>query len=790
MVVAVATLAVGIGLNTMIFSVVKAILLNPFGYRQSERLVTISETTPKIPDNPTVDPLTARDLWTRSRSFESMSLYADTAAVVIENGRADIVRGLRVSYGFFDTLGINVEIGRSFLPEEDRPDRKSTVAILSYRMWRDRFGADPAILGRILRLSDSDYLVVGVLPPTFPPLLHGTTELLPEVYMPLGYDFSLNCRACRDFHAIARMKERVTVTEARAELSTVMHNIVQEHPTDYDSAADVAVLPIRDYVLGRVRKPLWAVLGAALFVLVIACTNVAGLLLARASAQARETAVRTALGASWRNLVSHWLIESLLITLPGGMLGLFLVLFGSHTLISLLPSQIPRLAEIRTDRTAVLFALGASLVTAVLCAAAPAWRMSRVDLNEVLKMSPSGSEIRGLWNLRDALVVGELALAFALAVGAGLMFKSFERLTEVDPGYDLHNVLTLTTNVWGPRYVDHQQAILNYYSLVLERVRAAPGVQMAAWTSTLPLDYSVPERLYIVGRAIGTESEAPVVDTYSVSKDYFQVMRIPLKRGRLFESEDSAASPRVALLSESCAQKEFPHQDPVGRQIRLQGDLLTTPWTTVVGVVGDIRQSGLDRAPEMAVYVSQEQEAVIRYYRLVVRTNHDPNLLERTVKDVIASVDNSLPVYHIKSLEDYWAGIMAPRTITLELLAVFSMIALMLGSVGVYGVVSYLVGMRAREIGIRMALGADRWDVLKMVLRHGILLSAGGVVLGFGISLIMTRFLAGLLFDVSDLDWPTSLLVTLVLISVAVSSSYFPARRAASVDPLVVLRDQ
>jgi putative ABC transport system permease protein len=787
---AVLTLALGIGVNTVVFGLVKAVLLHPVGYRQPDHLVCVAETTPDAPDNPSVDSFTARDWQGQSRSFESMAAYFDGSAVLLQNGRANTVRGLRISYNFFDTLGVSMQLGRAFLPEEDRPDRRATVIILSHGTWIRRFGADPNILGRVLQVSGSDCTVVGVLPANFPAFLHGTTELLPEIYLPIGYDFSSDCRTCDRFRVIARLKPGVAVNEARAELNTIMRNIAREHPADYVQTPMVSVTPVGDYVFGRVRNPLWVVFGAACFVLMIACANVASLCLARATGRTKEMALRAALGASRLDLIRQLLTESLILALAGGVVGLLIAFLGTGPLVSVLPSQLPRINEIHTDGAVLLFTLGSSLLTAILCGVAPAWRISRVDLNEVLKDSTNPSDSHTRRNLRDALVVGELALAFILSVGAGLMVKSFKHLTEVDPGYDPRNILTLTTDVWGARYQDHPQAATDYYEQALSHVRATPGVELAALTSALPLDYSVRERFHVKGRALATGADAPLVDSYSVSTDYFRVMKIPLKLGRFFENNDTVDSAKVALISESCARNEFPHEDPIGKQIQLKGDEHTTDWATVVGVVGDVRQYALDRAPEMAVYLSEEQVVAINYYRLVARTTFDPHLTERSVEDAFLSVDANLPVYHTKTLEEYLSGTLAPRTVALLLLKLFSTLAMVLAAVGVYGLVSYAVGLRGREIGIRIALGAAQRQILTAVLRQGLVLAVAGIAIGFGISLMLTRLLGSLLFEVSPRDLPTCVIVGLVLTSIALTACYLPARRAATIDPMGALRDQ
>jgi len=789
-VISVLTLALGIGVTTAIFSVVKAVLLNPLAYGRPDRLVTIAEISSGRPDNRYVDAPTVQDWQMRSHSFENIALYADDSWVFLESGRAEVVRGLRVSHNFFDALGVKMQLGRTFLPEEDQPDRRSTVLILSYGTWIHRFGADPEILGRVLDLSDGHGTVIGVLSAEFPTFLHGTTELLPEMYMPAGYDFSSGCRRCQEFLAIGRLRPGVQISQAQVELNTIMGTLAREYSADYENGIGVRVTAIEDYVLGRVRTPLWVVFAAAGFLLVIACVNVASLLLTKGTARAREMAVRTALGARRRNIVDQLLTEILVLSLAGATGGFLIAFWNTRLLMSYLPAQIPRLHETRTDGITLLFTLGICLFTTLICGLVPAWFVTRVDLNELLKASWKGANGCRPHRLHDFFVIAELALAFVLTVGSGLMIKSFLRLMKVDPGYDPHNVLTLTTHIWGQPYWNDPGRAAEYYRQALARLRATPGVEGAAWTSILPLDYSVRERLHIEGRPTDTEAQAALVDTYSVSKDYFLVMRIPLKRGRTFEDGDNATSPKVAVISESCARTMFRGEDPIGKHVRLGEGSAATSWATVIGIVGDVRQYGLDRPSSMEVYASQEQDLVIDYYRLVARTRSDPHIMEQTVRSAFLTVDRTLPVYHIKSLEDYLAGTLASRRVALMLLGLFGVLALILGALGVYGTISYAVALRTREVGVRMALGAQRRDVLLSVLNQGFVLAATGLALGYVFSSALNRFLTSLLFEVGPMDAETSIVVAIVLMLVALLASCMPARRAATVDPIVVLHDE
>ena len=600
-VVAVVTLALGVGVNTSIFSVVKAVLLNQLPYRQPEQLVTVAESDPDTPRPETVDFTTTHDWRARSHSFEHMSLYRGWGSALNGQGEPELINGLRVNYDFFDTLGVRMQIGRTFLPEEDRPDRWH-VLILSHGLWLRRFGGDPDVMGRAIRLNEATFTVVGVLRADFRPLEISDTDEPHEMFAPLGYDLSQPsaCRGCQHLHLLARLKPGVAPGEANAELNTIMRDIVREHPNSYNRDAKVSVAPLRDRIVGRVSTALWVLLGAVGFVLLIACANVANLLLARATGRAKELALRAALGAGRRRLVRQLLTESLLLAVTGGAAGVLLAILGTSVLASLGPREIPRVSEIVIDAPVLFFGLAASLLTGVLFGLAPALRASRVDLNEALKEAGKSTEGRSGHGLRNLLVTAELALAFVLVVGAGLLGKSFLRLMNVDAGYDPHSVLTLGTYVYGQRY-QKPEAELGYYNQVMERLGSTAGIESVGMVSTLPLSGFDRRGFHIQDRRLSNDSEAPSVDAYSVSPGYFRVMRIPLKRGRTFTDQDRQGAPLVALISESCARREFPGEDPIGKQIQLGSRHDDKPWMTVIGVVGDIRQYGLHRPSNMEV---------------------------------------------------------------------------------------------------------------------------------------------------------------------------------------------
>jgi putative ABC transport system permease protein len=785
--VAIVTLALGVGANTSIFSVVKAVLLNQIPYRDPDRLVAIAEADPDTPRPTTVDFTTTHDWRERSRSFESMSLYHAVTLAFVEGREPELLNGMRVNYDFFDTLGIKMAAGRAFLPEEDRSNSRFEL-ILSHALWERKFGADPTILGRVLRLNESSFTVVGVLPSNFPTLIGGDNV---QIFMPLGYDLGgdSSCRGCQHLRLIARMKPGISAAQASAELNTIMAQIKGEHPSSYSPEAGVRVTPLSDQLLGSVNTALWMLLASVGFVLLIACVNVANLLLARASGRAKEIALRVALGAGRGRIVRQLLTESMLLAIAGGAAGIALAWLGTAAFVKFGPKEIPRINEIHIDTIVLLFSLAASLITGVLFGLAPALRASRVDLGDAIKGLGKSTEGRSRLGMRNVLITAELALAFVLVAGAGLLAKSFTRLMNVDPGYDPYHVLTLGAYVYGSRYQGKPEAEIALYDQVMAALRATPGVESAAMVSTLPLNGFDRRGIHIQDRPRPNESEGPSADTYSITPDYFHVMRIPLKRGRTFTSQDRGGAPLAAIVSESFARTLWPNEDAIGKFIQLGGRDDKKPWAAIVGIVGDIHQYGLDRAPGMEAYIPLAQDNNFSY-NMVIRATADPQQIERVVRAAFAAADKTQPVYNVEPLEFYLRSTLAERTFTLALLGMFGVLALALASVGIYGVISYAVSLRTREFGIRMALGARKRDVLGMILRQSLALTATGLIVGFAASLAPTRLLASLLFEVSPTDLATSAAVTALLAAVAIAASLIPARRAMAVDPTAALRDE
>jgi putative ABC transport system permease protein len=786
-IVTVSTLALGIGANTAIFSVVKAVLLDQLPYREPSRLVKIAEADPDNPIPETIDFTTAHDLRKRSRSFEHMSLFRDGGGALVEGGEAELISGMRVGFDYFDTLGVKMQVGREFAAEEDTPQTRFET-ILSHGLWLRRFGGDPSIIGRTIRVSDRSFKVVGVLPERFHPFVRSGRDEMPEIYMPLGYDLKLPeaCRGCQHLQMIGRLKPGVSAQQANAELNRIMGDIKRENPKDYSEQTVVRMMPLRDYVVGRVSTALWILLGAVGLVLLIACANVAHLSMARASSRVQEMAVRSALGAQRFRIARQLLVENVLLGIVGGTIGVMLAFWGVRVLTSLGPGELPRAQDVRVDLPVLLFALAVSLLTGVLFGIAPALRSARVDPGEALKGAARATDSRSGHSYRGVLIALEISFAFALVMGASLLGKSLLKLLNVDPGYDPHHVLTAGVYVYGARYKS-PEAELAFYDQAMARLRALPAVEGTAMTSNLPMASVDRRALHIQDRPLVNESEAPSPDTYSVSPDYFSVMRIPLRRGRLFTIDDRIGTPGVALISESCARAVFPNEDPIGKHIQLGGRDNKKEWLTVVGVVGDIRQYGLDRPSKMEAYLAQAQNVNFGY-SLIVRTARNPRREVDTVRRAFFAVDPTQPLNQIQPLEDYVAESLATRRYTLFLLGMFGMLAVLLAALGIYGVVSYGVSLRTRELGIRMALGAARRDVLRMVLRQGASVVAVGLLFGLGLSFMLARFLTSLLFHVRPQDPGVTVVVSITLALAALLASYIPARRASRVDPMVALR--
>jgi len=776
--VAVLTLALGVGLNTAIFSVAESVLLNQLPYRDPSRIVALEQVDSNGTPADDVSGETLREWRARSRSLESVSAYGDAQLTLVDNGDAEVLRGMRVSSEFFETLGVNVRLGRTFVPEDDRSSRASVI-IFSHELWTRRFAADPAIVGRVLELRGEPYRVIGVLPADFHPLHMTNPAEMPQIFLPGGDGFG--------GRVIARLKPFVAVSQARAELNAVMREIVRADPGDYPHDTAVRVEPLQDQLIGPVRTALSVLSGAVVFVLLIACANVASLQLARAAARTKEFAVRGALGGGRARLAAQLLSENLLLAIVGGGAGVLLGWLGTSVIASLAPAELPRLDEIHMDAPVLLSALAISVLTGLVFGVAPAWSASRVDLNDALKRAgaPTGrAQLRGL---RDALVVMDLALAFVLVVAAGLLGRSLQNLRTVDSGFNPHHVLTLTPAITANGPYATREGRLQYYRQLIEKVQAVPGVTGVGMVSNVPLSHLEPMLLRIEGQPSPRDAEAPTADVFWVSPDYCRVLQIPLKRGRFLTDQDGVTAPPAVIVSESFAQARFGGMDPIGHRIRLGSQQDLGPWLVIVGIVGDVRNDALDRAPRDALYQPQAMNP-FHYTRLVARTAGDPWRFERAVRAAIRDADPAQTVFHVQPMDDYIASSLADRSFALGLIALFGVLGMLLSAIGIYGLMSYSVVQRTPEIGVRAALGASRAHVVALVLRQGMTLTGMGLGLGLLVALGVTRLLAIFLFGVRPSD-PSTLAATVgVLACVAAVACYVPARTAARIEPLAALR--
>ena len=782
--VAVLALALGIGANTAIFSLINSVLLRPLPYPEPERLVMLEEND-KDGKTSNTSYATSKDWRERSQSFDSISVVRDWSITLTGAGEPEMLQGMRVSANYFSTLALKPALGREFLPQEDSPATRRVV-ILSDGLWRRRFGSDAEIAGKQIVLGGQSFTVAGVMPKGFDDLVSARLYKQAELWAPLGYDETLPwaCRTCRHIQAVARLKRGVSFEEAGAEMNGISQNLLLEHPKDY-AVAGVAIIPLLDKFVGAVRPALYVLLGAVGLVLLIACANVANLLLARATQRRKEIAIRSALGARRGRIIRQLLTESVMLSMFGAASGLALVWWGVELLAAFSPPNILRLNEVSVDARVLGFTLGLSLMTGVIFGLAPALQASKLDLNGALKETTHGSGGAAGHRLRNLLVVSEIALALVLLVGAGLLVRSFMRVLDVTPGFEPSNLVTMNVSADGTRYAKEAQ-VRAFYDEVVNRVTRLPGVEAAAVVSNLPLGGNKDMHgFHVEEKPLANPEEAPSVERYVVSPDYLRAMRIPLMAGRQFDDHDGPNSPLVALISESTARSIWPNEDPIGKRIRMGGP--DGPLRTIIGITGDVSHYGLDTPPDLQAYVPEAQWTSSDM-QLVVRSTVDPEALIAAVRGEIWAVDKDLPIYHIATMNQLVSGSVAQRRFIVILLGLMAGLAATLAVLGVYSVMSYSVTQRTQELGIRMALGAQSNDVLKLVVGQGVLLALDGIGAGLAASLALTRVLSSLLFGIGATDPLTFTVISLVVAGAALGACFGPARRASKVDPMVALR--
>jgi len=796
--IAILTLALGIGANTAIFSVVNAVLLRPLPFREPDGLVQIWHTPPpaSFPGIPTfaVSPANFLDWRNQSRAFEGMSAYGFGRYTLTGTGHPEAVRMVAVTSGFFSILRAQPLLGRTFLQEEDSPGREHEV-ILSYSLWRSRFGGDRDVVGRNIALNEQAFTVVGVMGPNFEYPISADPDFRPQMWKPLGW--TDQDRAIRDNHnyaVVARLKTGVTLHQARAELDSISSQLALQYPGD-DKGWGATAIPLREDLVGDVRPALLLLLGAVALVLLIACANVANLLLAKALSRQKEVAIRTALGASRYRLLQQAIAETVLMALAGGTLGLVLAHYGVILIVRFLAQRLPRSTEIGLDGWVFTFALCASLFTGIAVGLLSGLRLVKNDVSESLKqgLGRTSSDSGGA-RTRGILVVSEVALSLMLLIGAGLLIRSLSMLRQVHPGFDPSNLLTLEVSIPSTKFSEPAQQV-RYFDRVLERVRGLPGVQSAGLIDDLPLDGNGSHQpVSVEGRPSVPMADQPEVDVRLISPGYLSAMHIALLAGRDIEPSDVEGRPGAVLISQSMAKLFWPKEDPIGKQLTLY--FFRDLPRVVVGVVADVKLDALNETrPVPTLYsalgqVSPPTGGSWRSFgmNLVVRTNADPLSAAPMVTNSIHEVDAEVPIMNVRTMDESVSASLSPQRFTMLLLAAFALTALLLAAAGIYGVMAYMVTRRTREIGVRMALGAAAGDVLRLVMGQGMWTTAIGVGIGIGGSFALTRTMKSLLFGVSTTDPLTVVGVVLLLASVSCLACWIPARRATGVDPLVALR--
>jgi len=789
--IAVITLALGIGANTAMFSVINAVLLRPLPYQQPERLVTIWEESPQrdmyqIP----VSFANLTEWREQTQTFDQISAYTFTNLNLTGAGEPARLSTIRASANLFPLIGAAPMLGRQFLSEEDK-DGGNRVVILGHAVWQNRFGSEQGIIGKSITLNNQSHTIVGVMPPSFQfPVGFGyqgkvVNESI-DVYVPLAPAADETRRGNYSFFALGRLKPGATIAQARADMTAIEGRLEQQYP-DSNTGIGVSLIPTAEQTVKEIRPALLVLLGAVAFLLLIACANIANLLLARAASRQKEIGIRIALGATRTGVVRLLLIETLILSLAGGCLGLLIAFWGTEALLALTPDNIPRLNEIGIDARVFGFTLAVSVATGLLFGLIPAIQASKPDPNGALKDGSRGllGSVAGK-RTRSALVTVEVALALVLLIGAGLMIKSFLKLQQMNLGFNPENVLTTDVTLSENTYAEAHQQVA-FFQRALERIQSLPGVKSAAATTGLPLTVSLNGSDFrIEGRPEPESGQERIVNTRIVSPGYFPTLDIPLIKGRDFSDRDKRDGPNAAIINNDLARVYFPNEDPLGKRITFDDG---QNWISIVGVIGDVKQLGLDSSAQPEVYLPYLQAPSLSM-SLVVRAANDPLSLAAAVKNQIQTIDKDLPIDDAQTLQQLLAESVSGRRFNMLLLTVFAVVSLLVAIVGIYGVMSSAVTQRTQEIGIRMALGARAADVLTMVVRNGMSLALIGVAIGLAGSFALTRLLATLLFQVTPTDAVTFTGVSICLIVAALMACYIPARRATKVDPLVALRSE
>jgi putative ABC transport system permease protein len=791
--VAVAALALGIGANTAIFSMVSAVLLRPLPWKDPDRIVTVWETNPKRNQTRTlVSTGNFLDWKDRQRSFSQTAAWRFLYFNLTGRDQPERVQGLIVSADFFSLLGVKAAMGRTFTEEEDQPGRNKIV-VMSHGLWKRRYGGDPSLIGQKITVEGEPYTVIGILPADFQMIRVLNREL--DLFQPLALDPTEVDRADHAIFVYGRLKPGVPLAQAQVEMETIYRRLEQENPVS-NSGWSASLISLPDSWVAKSRPVLLMLLLAAGGVLLISCANVANLLLARATSRRKEMALRAALGAGRVRLVRQLLTESLLLSLLGGGMGLLLSFWATDFLNDLVPyTAVNRMNRFYLDTRVLLFTLFASISTGLIFGLAPALRSSKLNLNESLSEGRNATETKGGKRLRALLVACEVALAVVLLIGAGLMIETSLRLQRDKRGFDAHNVLTMQLWLPNARYPDSQR-IASFYREVLERVRTLPGVESVAAANFPPLALQYTTIPFTIeGQTPAKPEEAPVALYSVISPDYFHTMAIPLLRGRGFGEQDGEQQQGVVVISENMAQRFWPGQDPIGRQLKPYFPKLKAFWLprsnesplTVVGVVGDVKRDWLSdgNLPQMYLPYRQNASSIMN---LLVRTGPDPENWASAVSHEVRAVDKDQAVFDVKSMEDVLAESFSQPRIFGSLLAAFALLALCLAATGIYGVVSFTVAQRTHEIGVRIALGARSSDILRLIMWQGMSPVGAGLTIGVAGAFALNRALSSFLYGVSPTDPSTFAVVAILLAAVAMLGCYVPARRATKMDPVTALR--
>ena len=788
--IVVITLALGIGASTAIFSVVDSVLLRRLPYRTAERIVAIQELDPNGKRGQSTS-ANFLDWRAQNTVFEHLAAIKTTTTNLALSDHAERIETAQTNANFFDVFGATPQYGRFFIPQDEQAGH-DPVVVVSNALWQRRFGSDPSLVGRPITLDGRNYMVIGIAPPGFqfpdktelwlPPL-----RLVPELYP--GQDVT-QTRRMGYLAVVALLKRGVSLQQAAGEMETITARLRQQYP-DTNNRRFNRVVSLHEHLVGDTNKLLWLLLGAVTFVLLIGCANVANLLLASGASRQKEMAIRAALGASRWRVIRQLFTESTILALAGGAVGLLIAFWGLAAITQLLPTEFPRLNEIQIDLRVLGFTFGASVLTGILFGLAPAFQGSRSDVQEAIRETGRGtSGSRRQSRFRQALIVVEVALSVVLLAGAGLLFRSFVRLQSVNAGFVSQHVLTARLTPSGTHYANNSD-YRKFYNQVIEKIGAVPGVQDVGLINTLPLYKGPTSGFRVEGRPVTTPDKWPSVNYRVVSPNYFRAMGIPVMQGRAYTDRDDENSPLVMMVNEQLVDQIFPGENPVGKRITFGGtDANGQPrWFEIVGVVANVRSLELREEPIAELYFSFGQD-LWPAMSLVVRSTVEPSSLATSVRQVVNEVDRSVPVADVKTMDHIVSESITQPRFNLFLLGLFSAVAMVLSAAGIYGVTAYTVTQRTHELGIRIALGAQMSDVLKMILGQGMAVIGIGLVLGLAAAFALTRLLRSLLFGVGENDPLTFVAITFVLVLVALVASYIPARRATKVDPLTALRTE